>query len=88
MNSLYERFPALRHVVTMLSSSSVSQIIPFITIPILARIYTPTDFGVYKIYYSLMAILVVIPNLRLENAMLIEQDDNKSFNIFIIYFYF
>ena len=86
MNSLYERYPALRHVVTMLSSSSVSQIIPFITIPILSRIYTPTDFGIYEIYYSLMTILVVIPNLRLENAMLLEKDDNKSFNLLFFIF--
>lgn len=70
----------------MLSSSSVSQIIPFITIPILSRIYTPYDFGIYEIYYSLMSVLVIIPNLRLENAMLLEKDDNKSFNILFFIF--
>lgn len=79
-------YPALKNILTMMSSSSVSQIIPFITAPILTRMYLPEDFGVYEIYYSLMTVFVVIPNLRLENAMLIEKTVNRCFNILMFVF--
>lgn len=67
----------------MLSGSSISQVIPFITAPILTRMYLPEDFGIYEIYYSLMTVFVVIPNLRLENAVLIEKEEDRCFNILL-----
>jgi len=84
MIKLFKKYPIFKNVLTMLSSSSVSQVIPFVTAPVLTRLYSPSDFGLYEIYYSIMTIFVVIPNLRLENAVLIEKDDNKSVNIFFI----
>lgn len=86
MNKFTDKHPALKNILTMLSSSSVSQVIPFITAPILTRMYLPEDFGVYEIYYSLMTVFVVIPNLRLENAVLIEKTIDKCFNILVFVF--
>lgn len=75
--------PTLKNVLAMLSSSSVSQIIPFISAPILTRIYNPTEFGIFEVYYSLMNIIVIIPNLRLENGVLIDKSESKAVQLFI-----
>lgn len=75
--------PALKNILTMLSSSSVSQVIPLITAPILTRIYSPLDFGLFEVYYSLMTILAMLPNISLEKAVLIEKDNRNAFNLLV-----
>lgn len=53
-------------------SSALTLIFPLISMPILARLYTPEDFGVYAVFYALATICSVVSTLELRNITFIE----------------
>ena len=67
----------LRNIFTLLSGATIAQIITFISIPILTRIYTPEDFGFIAIYLSICNILATAATGRYEYAIMLP-DNNKS----------
>ncbi len=56
------------------SSSALVMLFPMISAPIVARLYSPEDFGIYAVFYSLAAILSTISSLELRNVTLLEAD--------------
>lgn len=64
MKKIFQQFFSL------FSGTAVSQLIPIIITPLLTRLYTPFDFGVYASYISLVTILFVICTGRYELAIL------------------
>jgi O-antigen/teichoic acid export membrane protein len=59
----------------------VSQIIPIAFMPILTRLYNPTDFGVFSVYVALAAIGAVIAAGRYEMAILLPKNSIEAFNL-------
>lgn len=56
------------------SSSALVMLFPLISAPIIARLYSPGDFGIYAVFYSLATILSTVSSLELRNVALIEAD--------------
>lgn len=71
----------LRNIFTLLSGASFAQLITFITIPILTRIYTPEDFGFIAIYLSICNILVTVATGRYEYAIMLPKDNRNALAI-------
>ncbi len=42
-----------RNVLTLMTGTTIAQAIPIAISPILTRIYTPQDFGVYALFVSI-----------------------------------
>lgn len=61
------------------ASSAIVQLFPLISAPIVARLYTPKDFGIYAVFYALAAILGGIAPLSLNNSAILEPAGEKSF---------
>ena len=61
----------LNSFITLLGSSVLGQIILLSFSPILTRIYTPEDFGLFGSTVSSVTILSVFASLRLERALFI-----------------
>ena len=59
-------------------SAGVVQLLPLLTAPIVARLYTPTAFGAYAVFYALVAIISSCGSLALQNAILIEEEDEGA----------
>lgn len=55
-----------------LSSSALVMLFPMLSAPIVARLYTPADFGIYAVFFSLATILSAISSLELRNIVLLE----------------
>jgi lipopolysaccharide exporter len=60
-----------RNILTLLTGSSISQIIPIVISPLLTRIYTPEDFGLLAIFTSITGVLSVISCGRYELAIML-----------------
>lgn len=56
------------------SSSALVMLFPMISAPIVARLYSPEDFGIYAVFFSLATILSAISSLELRNVALLEAD--------------
>lgn len=70
-----------RNVLTLMTGTSLAQAIPIAISPILTRIYSPEDFGVFALYMALVSILSVLVTGRYELAILIPKRDRDAINI-------
>ena len=60
----------------------VGAIITFIALPILTRLYSVADFGAYGIALAIVSILSTVANLRLDQALLVADEQDKKSLIF------
>ena len=60
---------------SFVGSSALMQLFPLLSAPIIARLYTPAEFGIYAIFFALSSILAGLSALALTNATLLEAED-------------
>jgi len=70
-----------RNVLTLMTGTTIAQAIPIAISPILTRIYTPEDFGVFALYMSIASIISVIATGRYELAIMLPKKDSDAVNI-------
>ncbi|HAN19998.1 MAG: hypothetical protein A2X13_05065 [Bacteroidetes bacterium GWC2_33_15] len=85
MNNILKSFKKnnefLKNILTLLSGSTIAQIITLITIPFLTRIYTPEDFGFIAIYLSLANVIATISTGRYELAIILPKQKEDALSI-------
>lgn len=69
---------------TMAVGRTLSQVIPLLMTPLLTRIYTPEDFGIFAIFLSLVTVLALISNGRYNLAITLPKENTKAIQLFII----
>lgn len=74
----------LKNSVTLVSGTTIAQILPIIISPILTRLYTPEDFGVLALFTSIVMIFAIIGNGRYELAILLPKKDSHAINIWAV----
>ena len=77
MRSLIEN-SFIKNVVTLVAGTSIAQLIPILISPILTRIYSPEDFGLYAILIAISSICAIGSCLRYESAIVQEKDSNNA----------
>jgi O-antigen/teichoic acid export membrane protein len=70
-----------RNVLTLMTGTTIAQAIPIAISPILTRIYTPEDFGMFALYMSVASILSVVATGRYELAIMLPKKDEDAVNI-------
>lgn len=70
-----------RNVLTLMTGTTIAQAIPVAISPILTRIYTPEDFGVFALFIAITGLLSVIISGRYELAIMLPQKDEDAINI-------
>jgi len=74
----------LKNVLTLMTGTVISQIIGMLMSPILSRLYSPEEFGVFATYFSIVSILIVFSTLRYENAIMLPKSIKEGFNLSIL----
>jgi O-antigen/teichoic acid export membrane protein len=75
-----------RNVLILMTGTTIAQAIPIAITPILTRIYTPEDFGVFAIFIAITSIFSVIVNWRYEIAIMLPKKDEEAINILALGF--
>lgn len=70
-----------RNVLTLMTGTTIAQAIPIAISPILTRIYTPEDFGVFALYMAIASIVAVVATGRYEMAIMLPKKDSDAINI-------
>jgi len=79
----YIKSDFLRNVIILISSSGISQMIPFLTLPFLQRyFYTPENFGLLSIYVSISLMLVKFSTFSYEFAIVKQKTEYDALSIF------
>lgn len=70
-----------RNVVTLMTGTTIAQAIPIAISPILTRIYTPEDFGVFALYIGIVNFIAVVATARYEMAIVLPKSEKEAINI-------
>ena len=70
-----------RNFITMLSGNTLSQMIPFLIAPILARIFSPIDCAVVANFMAIVGVIGIVATGRLELAIPLPKDHVKAQDI-------
>lgn len=71
-----------RNVIKLISGSALANVINFLAIPVLSRIYSVEEFGHFQLLFSIITILGVISCLKFEMTLTLVQDKKTSDNLF------
>ncbi len=75
MNRIVKQF------VSLFSGTAISQLIPLAITPVLTRLYTPHEFGVYASYIAVVTILFVLCTGRYELAIISARNKGEASKI-------
>lgn len=70
-----------RNVMILVTGTTIAQAIPIAVMPILTRLYTPEDFGLWAIFIAIVAIIGSIAAGRYELAIMLPRHDKLAINI-------
>jgi len=74
----------LRSAAILLSGTAAAHLITALTLPILTRLYTPTDFSTLAVFSSVLFILSSVACLRLEIAIPMPRKDAQAFRLLVL----
>jgi O-antigen/teichoic acid export membrane protein len=75
-----------RNVMTLLTGSAIAQFIPLLLTPILSRLFSPEEFGLFAFIISIISLFSAIATGRYELAILLPKEDKKAINVFALCF--
>ena len=67
-----------RNILTLMTGTTIAQAIPIAISPILTRIYTPEDFGVFALYLSVVMLFASLVAGRYELAILLPKRNGHA----------
>jgi len=65
-------------ILTLMSGTLIGQIILLVSIPFLTRLYTPSEFGVYSLFYSVVNILGLVSSLKYDQAIMLPKSEKDA----------
>lgn len=85
-NKLKPKSEFSRNVLTLMTGTTIAQAIPIAISPILTRIYSPQDFGIFALFLAIVGFFSVVSSARYEQALLVPREDEDAINIFALGF--
>lgn len=67
-----------RNLLNLSSSTLIAQVLLIISSPLLTRLYSPQDFGVFALFIGVIGVLSTVTNLRYEQAIVIPKNNNSA----------
>lgn len=71
----------VRNVLTLMSGTVVAQAIPLLISPLLTRLYSPSQFGVFALYTAIIAVISVVVTGKYELAIMLPKKDEDAYDL-------
>lgn len=81
MRKLFPQSTYARNVLTLMTGTGLAQAIPIAISPILTRLYSPEEFGLFALYMAIVAIAAVMVTGRYEQAILLPRLERDAAHI-------
>ncbi|OQX74682.1 MAG: hypothetical protein B6D59_01825 [Campylobacteraceae bacterium 4484_4] len=65
-------------ILTLMSGTIIAQVLMLAIIPVLTRLYTPEEFGIYSLFLSIVFILGVVASWKYELAIMLPKRDRDA----------
>ena len=73
--------PFLRSVLALTGGAAAAQLLSLLAMPILARLYTPQDFGAFGVFVAVLGIAACLATLQYENAIPLPRSPRAGANL-------
>lgn len=67
-----------------MGGAALSQAVPLLSAPVIARLYTPADFGIYAVFYGAVAVITSAIHLSLHNGILLADSDKDASRVALL----
>lgn len=78
---LLKRSGFSKSLITLLTGTTLAQGITLLISPILSRLFTPHDFGVFGTFLSIVSAIALIASLRYEIAIVLPKKEDVAINL-------
>lgn len=73
-----------KNVLTLISGTTVAQFISIAISPLLSRMYSPEEFGLFGTFFSVIGLICLFASARYDGAILLPKDDKIAANLFVL----
>lgn len=73
-----------RNILVVANSNMVAQAIVMLSMPVLTRLYTPSDFGVLAVFSAVLSMLTVLATLRYDWTLPIPEKDEEAIHLLVL----
>ncbi len=80
INSFF-KIQFVKDSLTLITGTSLSQILPLIVYPILTRLYSPEDFGIFTLFMSIIPFLVIFGSGSYEQAIILTTNPVETISL-------
>ncbi len=74
----------VRSVFVLMSGTTIAMIVPVAAAPLLTRLYTPHDYGVFALYVSIVTVFSVPIGGNYDAAVMLPAEDEDAFNLIAV----
>ena len=71
----------VKEAATVVSGNVLAQVISLLAYLVLTRIFSPSDYALFNIFYSYIEVLVILSTCKYELAVIVAQNEHESFAI-------
>ncbi len=68
----------LLQIVTLMSGTLMAQVIILLFIPILTRLYNPSEFGIYSLFFAIAGMVGMVSSLSYEQAIMLPKSNRDA----------
>lgn len=78
----------IKDISTLVGGSLIAQIIAFLSLPLISRLYLPEDFGAYSTFITISGIFGLVSNLLYDRAIVLPKKNSNALGIFLAAIFF
>lgn len=78
---VFNKSDFVRNTFTLITGTALAQAIPILLTPLLSRLYTPSDWGNFAFFMSVVSGLVVFASMRYELAIFLPKDNEDALHL-------
>ena len=74
----------LSNILKLSSATLFGQFLGFVLTPVLSRIYSPADFGLFQVFFSIVGIITIVSCFSYHRAVMLPKKDEEAASIVIL----
>ena len=74
----------VKNVLVVMSGTALAQVLSFALSPIISRLYSPADFGVFGSFTAILGVVGAVMTLEYSQALILPKQKDDAFGLFVI----
>lgn len=80
-SGIFLKSELMKSASVLISGSILAQLVSILMQPLIRRLFSPSDFGVFTVYMSIVGICIIFSSLKYDDAIVLPRADKESINL-------